>query len=98
MHANPKAHKEHLTYRFIISARGSATETLARWTEIQLKSHSRKHKAYLKDTTDFLKFVEDVNIRKGLMDELTTVLTTRDIENYYPSCDTEKCLKELNRS
>ena len=97
VYANPKAHKEHLPYRFIISARGSATEKLARWTEIQLKNHSRKHKAYLKDTTDSLKFVEDVNIRKGPMDELTTVLTTRDIENYYPSCDTEKCLKGIEQ-
>ena len=51
----------------------------------------------MKDTTDFLKFVEDVKIRKGPMDELTTVLTTRDIENYYPSCDTEKCLKGIEQ-
>ena len=36
-----------------------------------------------------------MNIRKGLMDDLTTVLTTRDIENYYPSCDIEKCLKAI---
>ena len=50
----------------------------------------------MKDTTDFLKFVEDVNIRKGPMDE-STVLTTRDIENYYPSCDTEKCLKGIEQ-
>ena len=95
VYANPKAHKENIPYRYIISARGSAAEKLGRWTEIQLKSHSRKHGVYLKDTTDFLKFIEDVNIRKGPMDERTTILTTKDIENYYPSCDTEKCLKVI---
>ena len=41
--------------------------------------------------------LQDVNIRKGPTDELTTVLATRDIENYYPSCDTEKCLKAIEQ-
>ena len=81
VYANPKAHKENIPYRYIISARGSATEKLAKWAEIQLKTHSRKHRAYLKDTTDFLKFIEDVNIRKGPMDERTTILTTRDTKH-----------------
>ena len=60
-----------------------------------LEPFKKAYRACLKDTTDFLKFIKDVNIRKGRMDELTTTLTTRDIGNYYPSCDTEKCLKAI---
>ena len=37
VYANPKAHRKDLPYRYIISAKGSATENLARWTEIKLK-------------------------------------------------------------
>ena len=97
VYANPKAHKEGLPYRYIISARGTAMEKLARWSKFKLKSHARKHPAYLKDTTDFLNCIEDINIRKGPFDEMKTVLTTRDVENYYPSCDIHKCLQAIVR-
>ena len=30
------------------------------------------------------------------MDELSTVLVTRDIAEYYPSCDTKKCIEDIN--
>ena len=43
--------------------------------------------------TDFFKVIED--IRKGPFDEKKTVLTTRDVENYYPSCDTQNCLQAI---
>ena len=98
VHTNPKAHKEGLPYRYAISARETAMEKLARWSEFMLKSHARKHSAYLKDTTDFLKFIEDINIWKGPSDEMKTVLTTRDVENYYSSCDTQKCLQAIEKS
>ena len=97
VHANLKAHKGNVPYRSIISSRGSATENLARWTEFQLKAPSMKHSAYLKDTTSLLKFIEDVNVRKGPLDQITTVLTTRDVVNYYPSCDTRKCLQAISK-
>ena len=42
-----------------------------------------------------MEFIEDINIRKGPFDEMKTVLTTRDVENYYPSCDTQKCLQAI---
>ena len=93
--ANPKAHRRDLPYQYIISAEGSATENLARWTEIKLQKFSRMHPAYLKDTTNFLRFIEDINIRKGSLDELNTVLVTRDIANYYPSCDTKKYIEAV---
>ena len=96
VYANPKAHKG-LPYRYVISARGTAMGKLAKWSEIKLKSQARKRPAYLQDTTDFLKFIEDINIRKGPFDEMKTVLTTRDVENYYPSCDTQKCLQAIEK-
>ena len=97
VYPNPKAHKEGLPYRYIISARGTAMEKLARWSEFKLKSHAKKHPAYLKDTTDFLKCMEDINIRKGPFDEMKTVLSTRDVENYYPSCDKHKYLQAIEK-
>ena len=89
--------KVYLIYRYVISARETAVEKLARWSEFKLKSHARKHPAYLKDTTDFLKCIEDINVRKGPFDEMKTVLATRDVENYYPSCDTQKCLQAIEK-
>ena len=37
LYANIKTHKDNWPYRFIISARNTATENLARWLEIKLK-------------------------------------------------------------
>ena len=95
VYVNPKAHRRDLPYRYIISAKGSATENLARWIEIKLKKFSGMHPAYLEDTRHFLRFIEDINIRKGPLDELNTVLVTRDITDYYPSCDTKKCIEAV---
>ena len=82
-------------YHTDISAKGSATENLVRWTEIKLKKFSGMHPAYLKDTTHFLRFIEDINIRKRPLDEFNTVLVTRDIADYYPSCDSKKCIEAV---
>ena len=95
VYANPKAHRRDLPYRYIISAKGSATENLARWIEIKLKKFSGMHPAYLEDTRHFLRLIEDINIRKGPLDELNTVLVTRNIADYYPSCDTKKCIEAV---
>ena len=97
IHGNPKTHKEGIPYRFIISTRGAATQNLAIWSELQLKSASQQHRAYLKDTTSLLRFIEDVNIRNGPMNHDTTILTTRDIVNYYPSCSTDMCVKAVQK-
>ena len=46
VYANVKTHKENNPYRYIVSARGTAIENLARWVEYQLKELSRQHPAY----------------------------------------------------
>ena len=95
-HANVKTHKQNLPYRHIISGIGTATERLAIWAEQQLKIYACEHKAFLKNTTSFLKFIDDVNIMMGPLDEHLAVLTTRDIENFYPSCSTNKCIEAVS--
>ena len=50
LYANIKTHKTDWSYRFIMSARGTATENLATWLEFQLKSYARMHESYIKDT------------------------------------------------
>ena len=61
LYANIKTHKNRWPFRFILSARGSATENLARWVECQLKVIATKHKAYIKDAKSFLLYLEDLN-------------------------------------
>ena len=47
LYASVKTLKNGWPFRFILSARGSATENLARWVECQLKVIATKHKAYI---------------------------------------------------
>ena len=48
LYANIKTHKDNWPYRFIMSARNTATENLARWLEIQLlKLYAMQHEAYI---------------------------------------------------
>jgi hypothetical protein len=95
-HANVKTHKQNLPYRHIISGIGTATERLAIWTEYQLKKYACQHKAFLKNTTSFIKFIDDLNITIGPFDEQLSILTTRDIQNFYPSCTTNKCIEAIS--
>ena len=97
VHGNLKTHKKGVPYRYIISLFGTATENLARWSEYHLKEHSQGHKAYQRDSKSFLNFIEDVNIRKAPLDHMTTILTSRDIDNYYPSCDLEKTIEAVGK-
>ena len=95
IHANIKTHKRNWPYRYIISCIGTPIENLAKWVEYHLKLLSRQHKAYIKDTTHFLNYLEDVNISKGPFNADSVLLVTRDIANFYPSCDTQKCLQAV---
>ena len=97
IHANLKTHKKNVPYRHIVSLFGTATENLARWSEVFLKEHAQKHPAYLRDTKDFLAYIEDINIRKAPFEELSTIITSRDITNYYPSCDLEKSIEAVGQ-
>ena len=66
LYANVKTHKNGWPFRFILSARGSATENLSRWVECRLKVIATKHKDYIKDTKSFLLHLEELNREKAL--------------------------------
>ena len=91
LYANVKTHKTDWPYRFIMSARGTATENLARWLEFQLKPYARMHEAYIKDTKSFLLHLEHLNQTRVLLKEGTKLISW-DIVNYYRNCSTELCL------
>ena len=61
VHASIKTHKRNWPYRYIISCNGTPIENLAKWVELQLKPLSRIHKAYIKDISHFLQYIEDLN-------------------------------------
>ena len=92
---NIKTHKLNWPYRYIISCNGTPIENLAKWVEVYLKSLARQHPAYIKDTGHFLQYIEDLNTLKGPFNTDKILLVARDIQNFYPSCDTQKCIEAV---
>ena len=97
VYGNIKTHKENWPYRYILSCNGTPIENLAKWIEFHLKPLARIHKAYIKDTGHLLNLLEDLNVSKGPFDAHSTLIVTRDIQNFYPSCDTQRCLKAVEQ-
>ena len=96
LYANVKTHKTDWPYRFIMSARGTATENLARWLEFQLKPYARMHEANIKDTKSFLLHLEHLNQTTAPFKEGTKLISC-DIVNYYPNCSTELRLQAVKK-
>ena len=97
LYANIKTHNNEWPFRFILSARGSATENLARWVECQLKVIATKHRAYIKDTKSFLLYLKDLNREKAPFLPHARMISW-DIVNFYPNCDTGLCLQAVRRA
>ena len=68
---------------------------MARWVDHILKPFARDHPAYLQDKRHLSEKIEKLNEEESPFNPDTTWLVTRDIENYYPSCDTDKCLEAI---
>ena len=68
---------------------------MAQWVEYQLKNLARQHPAYLKDTKHLLKFIEDLNDQQGPFQKEQVIMISMDIENFYPSCETNKCIEAI---
>ena len=98
IYGNVKAHKVGHPYRFILSGEGTAIENLGRWVEYHLKESSTQHPAYLKDTRHFLRYIENINCSEFNISPKSTTLVSRDIKNYYPSCDTQKCIESIEEA
>ena len=95
VYANIKTRKKTWPYRYIVSSNSSAIEKLAQWVEYQLKGLARQHPAYLKDTKYLLKFIEDLNDQQVPFPKEQVIMINRDIENFYPSCETNKCIEAI---
>ena len=97
LYANIKTHKNGWPFRFILSARESAIENLARWVECQLKVIATKTKAYINDTKSFLLYLEDLNKEKAPFPPHARMISW-DIVNFYPNCDRGLCLQAVRRA
>ena len=96
LYGNIKTHLEGCPYRFIMSSKGTAMENLARWIEYHLKPFAQLHQAYIRDTKSFLLYLDEINRTRAPFGA-TTRLISLDIKNYYPSCDTEMCIKAVEK-
>ena len=89
-YANIKTHKADWPYRYIISSIGTAIENLVRWVEFHLKVLAGQHSTYIKDTGHFLQYIEDLNeVMRGPFEPNSVLLVSRDIKDFYPSCNAE---------
>ena len=94
LYANIKIHKTNWRYRFIMLAKGTATENLAKWLEIRLKPYARMYGAYIKDTKSFLLQLEHLNDTRAPFKDGTKLISL-DVENYYPNCQTDLCIQAV---
>ena len=94
IYANPKTHKDGWPLRHIISCCGTAIENVAKWLEIHLRHLAKIHPTYTEDTRHFLEKIEALNEKYAPLPP-TTLLITWDIENFYPSCNTQKVIEAV---
>ena len=96
VYANIKTHKPGWPYRFIMSARGTATEYLARWIEHKLKPYAQLHSSYIRETKSFLQYLERINDTRAPLGEGTR-LNSWDIVNFYPNCNTQMRIEAVRK-
>jgi hypothetical protein len=73
----PKIHKENNPVRPIVSANGHSTEKILGVIDFHLRSFVEKLPSHIKDTTDYLKKMENLTIPKN------TTLVTMDVTSLY---------------
>ena len=49
----------------------------------------------MKDTKHFLNFIENLNENQGPFKKDEIIMVSRDIGNFYPSCDKDKCIQAI---
>ena len=79
--ANPKMHKTGNPQRLIINGRHTATENMAEVVENELSTHVKSMTSYIKDTTDFLNKIE--NIQQPVSHQ--AIMFCLDVRALYPS-------------
>ena len=84
---NIKTHKEGNPLRLITSCCGTAIERLSAFTEFYLKPLAQKLPSFLKDTTDLINKINDLN-SKGPLPE-GTLLVSWDVVAMFPNIDND---------
>jgi hypothetical protein len=82
---NVKTHKPDNPLRLITSCCGTAIENLSAFTEFYLKPLARKLPSFIKDTTDLLNRIQDLN-RVGPLPP-NTLLVSWDVVGMFPNID-----------
>ena len=82
--------------RHIISCCGTAIENVAKWVEVHLRHLAKIDPTYIEDTRHFLERIEQINEKYAPLPP-PTLLISWDIENFYPSCDTEKVIEAARK-
>ena len=89
-----------INYKFrwmhIISCCGTATENVAKWIEVHLKHLVKIHPTYIEDTIHFLEKIEKINETYAPVPP-STLLITWGIQNFYPSCNTQKVIEATKK-
>ena len=82
--------------RVIVSGRGHATEGIAALAEGELKSHVEAQPSYIKDTTDFLRKVNDIRLPNDKNCPL--LLFCMDVCKLYPSVPKQEGLAACKKA
>ena len=93
----PKIHKSHDQWpsplmppgRPIVSDCGSESKNVSKFIEYHLKDKANQHPSYLKDTSDFLSKIKDVDISES------DLLITLDVDNMYTNIDPDDGIKAV---
>ena len=79
-----KIHKPTITARPIISGCDGPTERISSFVDTLLQPISKSQKSYLKDTTDFINFIEKTKVKKR------TFLVSMDVASLYTNIPREE--------
>ena len=79
-----KIHKPTITARPIISGCDGPTERISSFVDTLLQPISKSQKSYLKDTTDFINFIEKTKVKKR------TFLVSMDVASLYTNIPQEE--------
>jgi hypothetical protein len=81
VHGNPKMHKKNNPCRVIINGNKHSTENMAEIVENELAENVRNLNSYIKDTTDFLRKLSEIQqpLPKG------AIMFCFDVKALYPS-------------
>ena len=89
-----KTHKENNPARVITSGCGTAIEFLSMFVEKYLYKKVVKINSKIKDTSDMLDIIDDINNNNMIMD--SSVLVSFDIVNMFPSIDNTSGLEAVS--